>query len=254
MRDSDQQAASHQHPRLKTFVQVAVDQQVYPTSQRLKRYVQILFRDVDVSGARVLDIGGGDGRWSFAAWALGARAVTCLEPCDDGGNPEHQEVYEAMSRALMCADTVQRCPLTLQAFEPDEAYDVVLMHASINHLDEQACSRLHNCPQARRTYTRILGRIWEICSPGAAVIIVDASRHNIAPQLGIRNPWASTIEWTKHQQPRVWAQALSWSGFRPDTVHWLAPTRLGPLGEHLMGNSLAAWLTTSLFRLRATRQ
>jgi 2-polyprenyl-3-methyl-5-hydroxy-6-metoxy-1,4-benzoquinol methylase len=39
-----------------------------------------LFRDIDFDGKRVLDIGGGDGVYSFYAAAMGAAEVVCLEP------------------------------------------------------------------------------------------------------------------------------------------------------------------------------
>ena len=45
-----------------------------------RRQLEDLFDGVDLSGKRMLDIGGGSGIYSFYAACAGAREVICLEP------------------------------------------------------------------------------------------------------------------------------------------------------------------------------
>src|SRR5438067_4566581 len=56
--------------------------------------MQSLFRGVQFDGKRVLDIGGGDGIYSFYAAARGATEVMCLEPEARGAIPGAANIFE----------------------------------------------------------------------------------------------------------------------------------------------------------------
>lgn len=67
-----------------------------------------------------------------------------------------------------------------------------------------------------------------------------------ASLLGIRNPWAPSIEWNKHQPPGVWARLLENAGFRDPRIRWT------PFG---WGSTCAvgAFFRTSHFTVTAVR-
>jgi len=50
-------------------------------------------------------------------------------------------------------------PVLFQEFSTTRTFDIVLLHASINHLDEEACIRLQYDDQARRRYGLIFQRL-----------------------------------------------------------------------------------------------
>jgi len=103
-------------------------------------------------------------------------------------------------------------PVRLMAQCVDEyadvaGFDVVALIASINHLDEEACARLHHDANARAAYRRIFRRIASLTRLGGRIIIADCTRHNFFAALGLTNPLCRTIEWEKHQTPETWARA-----------------------------------------------
>ena len=112
-------------------------------------------------------------------------------------------------------------PLTVQQYTGVENhFDIVLSVASINHLDEKACVKLQDSPDAVRTYENIFRGIARMMKLGGKLIITDAARHNVFGDLGIRNPLTPNIEWFKHQQPQYWVELLKQSGFG-EPVHSL---------------------------------
>ena len=142
-----------------------------------------------------------------------------------------------------------------QDWDPQgQRFDVVLMHASINHLDEEGCIHLHRDPGARQRYAKVFEKLAAISRPGASLVVVDCSRRNLFGDLGLTCPFAPTIEWQKHQPPELWAELLAAAGFGQARIRWNSLNALGPLGSALLGNRLGSYLTTSLFCLTMTRQ
>ena len=83
----------------------------------------------------------------------------------------------------------QILPLTVQGFDgPKNYFDVVLSVASINHLDEKSCIALLDSPDAVREYQNIFRNIAAMMRPGGKLIIMDAARHNVFGDLGMRKP------------------------------------------------------------------
>ena len=221
--------------------------------ERLTRaLMESLFRGIDFAGKRVLDIGGGDGVYSFYAAAMGAREVICLEPEAAGSIGGELSMFERL-RAEMPDLPVKLVQRTVADFRDDEGFDVVAMIASINHLDEEACTRLPHDAGARRAYHQAFSHIAALTRPGGRLVIADATRYNFFAMLGVKNPLCPTIEWHKHQPPAVWAQLLREAGFAHPRVSWEPLYSLGSTVQGLLSNPVAAWFLKSCFRLQVEK-
>ena len=238
---------------LETFLDTAIAQGLYSTKGNLRFHLDTLFRGIEFEDKAVLDIGGGSGLLSFYAWVMGAREVLCLEPEADGSTPRIIEAFQGMKERLG-AETVALQPVTFQEFQPaDRSFDVVTLHNSINHLDEDACTRLLDDPEARETYARLFAKLYEMTNPGGKVLICDCSRYNLFQLLGVKNPFAPMIEWEKHQAPEVWAALLGEAGFVDPRVRWTSFNRWRDWGKRLVGNKVMAYFLTSHFCLTVER-
>jgi SAM-dependent methyltransferase len=214
---------------------------------------EFLFDGVDFQGADVLDIGAGDGASSFYAACAGARSVVSLEPEIAGSSSGMTNSFKG-ARDRIDADNVELLPETLQGFDPaGRSFDVLLSIASINHLDEEACIRLQEDESARRTYLATFSKLAEIARPGSSLVVADCARRNAFGDLGIKNPIVPTIEWQKHQQPAFWAGLLEQVGFANPRIRWSTLNTLRRPGRALLGNRVAAYLSTSGFCLTMKR-
>ncbi len=218
---------------------------------RYLTYVQRLFDGVPLAGRRVLDVGGGSGLISFYAGVRGA-AVVCLEPGAEGSNPAMDAAYRRLDERLGGSVDVRLDRTTLQELEPaSAAFDVLVLHNSVNHLDERACAGLPREPAARRTFVRLFSSLRRMSRPGGDMIVSDCARLNLFGLLHVRNPFVPDIEWHLHQQPRVWAQLLAEAGFLESRIRWNPMTRAGRAGELVLANRLGAFVTQSHFTLNA---
>jgi SAM-dependent methyltransferase len=214
---------------------------------------EYLFDGIEFEGRSVLDIGAGDGEASFFAACAGAASVVSLEPEQEGSTAGMTSRFDR-ARELIQADDVELRRETFQAFDPaDRRFDVVISLDSINHLDEPACVRLPDDPEARSTYLGLFEKLSGLASPGASLVVADCSRRNLFGDLGLRNPVAPTVEWEKHQPPRVWADLLEETGFGERRIRWNTFNSLRRPGRLLLGNRVAAYLTASTFCLTMQR-
>lgn len=141
-------------------------------------------------------------------------------------------------------------PSPVQDLQRDgERFDIILMHNSINHLDEEACVRLRRDRSARERYRAIFQTIGRRANTGAILIAADASRFNFFRSLGLNNPICPHMEWEKHQTPRLWAKLLMEAGFARPRIQWSSFNGLGKAGRVLLGNGLMSFFLTSHFCL-----
>jgi SAM-dependent methyltransferase len=214
-----------------------------------------LFAGVDLEGRTLLDVGCGTGHIGLWAAAHGARRVVGLEPQVEGSSAGMQDSFRRTTREVGLEDRVELVTTRLQDYHAgNERFDVVLLAASINHLDEDACGHLHEDEQARQTYREHLRLLADMAVPGAILIVTDCARGNLFHRLGMRNPLTPTIEWEKHQSPELWARLLADVGFEAPTVDWMTLNTLRGPGQALLGNRACAYLTTSTFRLTMRRR
>ena len=197
----------------------------------------------------MLDIGCGAGLCSFYAACSGAAKVISLEPEEAGSTAGVTSKYQKLANSLNL-DQVTLQGITLQEFDPGgQKFDIIILDDSVNHLDEDACINLHRDPAAEESYTKIFRQIYDMAADGAVLIITDASRYNIFPLFGLKNPMVPTIDWTVHQSPTLWTRLLSNAGFSNPTVRWRSLNRFGPIGERLLGNKVASFFLWSRFCL-----
>jgi len=62
-----------------------------------------------------------------------------------------------------------------------------------------------------------------------------------------------TIQWYKHQSPRLWAKLLGDAGFTNPRIRWTSFNVLGRLGAAFLRNPLAAYLQVGHFCLTMNR-
>jgi SAM-dependent methyltransferase len=231
------------------FLNVVAKERVYPNKENLRFYLNTLFEGVDFNNKRVLDIGGGTGLYSLWAICMGAKKAVCLEPELEGSSSGVGEKFWKL-KSLLQFDNVVLQRKTFQSFEPDsETFDIILLHNSINHLDEIATINLLKDESSQAIYIDLFSKIYLLQSEGGKLIICDCSRYNVFPLLKIRNPFAPTIEWHKHQAPELWANLLGKVGFVNPKIRWLSFNRLRWWGKVILGNRLISYFLHSHFCL-----
>ena len=234
------------------FYDLMVSKKMYSGRSNLKFYLNNLFENVQLNDKEVLDVGGGRGLLSFYAAVEGAKRAICLEPETDGSRNGMINAYNEIRSELPDSLPVNLVPLTLQDYLKQagpESFDVIIMHNSINHLDEEACIHLLDNRDCYNRYVAVFKSVYRIMKPNGTLIITDAARNNFFKTIGIKNIFTPTIEWHKHQQPHTWASLLKEAGFKNASVHWLTPNRLGNTGKLLMDNYFISYLTRSFFKM-----
>jgi SAM-dependent methyltransferase len=194
----------------------------------------------------MLDVGCSNGRYSAWAALHGARRVVGLEPMGHGSGSSHDSVryFNGFAERLGLGN-MEIHPTTLQEYtHPPDTFDLVLMSAVINHLDEDACVELQRSEAARARYREIFTHLHAMMKDGGRLIATDAGRRYIWSDLGFRySPFQRKIDFLKHQDPDFWQQLLAEVGFRPHRISWMsrnryrqlaAPTRNRPMA-YLMG-------------------
>jgi SAM-dependent methyltransferase len=240
-----------QGDRLDRYFAVIAANGYVPGNMRF--YADYLFRGIDLTGT-MLDVGAGDGMFSFYAACAGAARVVSLEPQVAGSAAGMNDTFERIA-SLLGQDQVELVPQRLHDYEATaESFDLLLLHASINHLDEDACTRLHYDPEAQDAYVDLFRKLAASAKPGAKLIVVDCARRNLWNDVGVKNPIVPMIEWHKHQSPELWARLLTRAGFTNAQIRWNSFNTLRSLGRLLLGNRVAAYCLTSSFCLTMDRE
>jgi hypothetical protein len=239
---------------LEDYYSSIVDEGMCTNRARLQFYLDHVFSGVCFTGSRVLDVGGGQGMLSFYAATMGAHEVICLEPEAAGHSPSANNTFERIRARLGLQERVILKSNTLQTMADVSAkFDVLVLHNSINHLDEHACIHLLQDEASRAAYREILTKLASVAQVGAKLIVCDRSRHNLFALLRMTNPFAPTIEWRKHQTPRTWSALLGEVGFCEPMIRWTTFGRLGSFGRAVAGNQYVAYLLNSHFCLTMRR-
>jgi 2-polyprenyl-3-methyl-5-hydroxy-6-metoxy-1,4-benzoquinol methylase len=231
------------------FLNAMIKEKLYSNKGNLQFHLDTLFAGIDFKNKKFLDIGGGSGLHSFYAACRGAKEVIYLEPGAQGSSLMEIVKFKKLSNRIKY-DAVTPEPTTLQAFvSHSKMFDIILLHNSINHLDEEACINLLKDDSAKTIYRDMFRKIHSLSNKGAKLIICDCSRYNFFAFLGVRNPIYPTIEWHKHQAPEVWVGLLGDVGFENPKIRWSSFDRLRQWGKVFIGNKLMAYFLSSHFCL-----
>jgi hypothetical protein len=240
-------------PDIDLYLNTVVKEGIVSNKGRLQFHMDTLFKGIDFTDKKVLDIGGGAGLYSFYAAFMGAESVVCLEPEIQGSSSDVIEEFNELMKNLE-RNNVELMPITLQAFEPEgETFEIILLHNSINHLDETACINFLWDTKSKSIYKEIAAKIYSLGVKGAKLIVCDCSRYNLFSLIRIRNPFAPTIEWHKHQAPEVWEDLFGEAGFVKPKIRWTSFDHLRNLGKVLTGNKFMAYFLRSHFCLTMER-
>jgi SAM-dependent methyltransferase len=222
------------------------------SDKRIEFWIRQSLRHLDFREKTVLDVGAGTGTFTCYLAQRGARHVVALEPDLDGSGSGAGLATLSDRVQSLGLKNVSSSNQTFQSYETEKRFDIVLLHAVINHLDETAVMVAHEAEWARDRYRQLLGKVYQLLTPGGVAIIADCARDNVFPLLGRRNPFAPTIEWHKHQNPTIWRALCRDVGFRNIQLNWATPNRLRRFGW-LVNNWPAAFLLHSHFILHAYR-
>lgn len=219
-------------------------------------YFDYIFKNISFENKSMLDIGGGAGLFSFYAACMGAKEIICIEPESAGSTLGIAKKFEKLKAGLKTGDRVMLETNTLQDFDSQgKAFDIILLHNSINHLDENACIKLKQDTESVDIYRLLFEKLNVLASRGAMLIITDCSRYNLFGLLKIRNPFAPTIEWHKHQSPNFWIKMLSRAGFSDPNIRWsIFNQRLRFLGRIPFVSAIVSYFRRSHFCLIMKKQ
>lgn len=213
----------------------------------LKFYLSQLFNDIDLNNKNFLDIGGGDGVFSFFAAYAGAKTVVCLEPELDGSKEHTHNRFNTLYK-FSDYKNVSLVNDTIQDYDPcNLKFDVILMNSSINHIDEEKCINLHKCNESKNSYINIFKKIYEMSNDNAILLISDCSKYNFFSLINAKNPFTPSIEWHKHQTPELWSELLKSSGFLNNRISWCSFNSLKLPGKIILGNKCCSYFLGSRF-------
>jgi len=222
----------------------------YANGKRYRARANSLFKGVYFKGASVLEIGCGAGAWAIWAALQGAAKSVGIEPEAKGSTNGTLDLFRKNVKVLGLERQIEAHACTLQDFAANASagtqFDIVVMYAVINHLDEEAVVMLDRDERMVERFLGILRPLRQITRTGGTVVVSDCARSNFWPDLGMTSPFAKSIEWFKHQNPPVWIRVFERAGFRNAIWYW---SPIYPFGK-LSTNSFVQYLTRSHFVLR----
>jgi len=198
---------------------------------RLNNCFNYHFGSFDLKNRSVLEIGAGHGYLAALCLARGASRVVALDPESDGSTKGVNKQFACLSDNVALGKGIEYLPLSLDKFittSGKETFNYILMCNVINHIDEDAVTRLH-LPDAdceRKRYVKTFEEIHNLLSETGILLASDVGRYNLWNSIGLCFPTCRTIDWNKHQDPHIWQALLSKAGFESIDVKWLTPYRL----------------------------
>lgn len=217
----------------------------YKSPARYVARAKFIFDTLELKNKKVLDIGCGKG--GLLAWAAlqGAAFALGLEPEEAGVVAGSYATLEKVISTLSL-NTVEISRSTLDDYAFSDRFDIVILYNVINHLNERAVIDLHSNPDSRNIFLGIAKKIRSVTAANGILILADAARSNLWGDLGVKSPFARTLEWRKHQNPAVWRTLFESIGFRMLDLRWSQHYLL----RKWSSNFLMRYVTSSHFVMR----
>ncbi len=238
------------------FIRYLRENNVWPSWERLDYFFKLHFHGLSLDNRSLLEIGAGSGL--FSAWCSvnGAGKVVAIEPEADGSTTGMAQEFKKLARTVEPLKIIY-LPISFEAYFADhkgEKFDYVLMHAVINHINEKATKKLHleTAQAEKQSYLRVFNDIFAVLNPEGILLVYDVGRRNFWHDLRLKNPFAPSIEYEKHQQPHVWRKLLEQVGFEFIDLRWPAIFKLSRF-NCIFSWWLPSYLTNSGFIIRFKR-
>lgn len=194
---------------------------------RMHEYLKWCFKGVEFKDKSILDIGGGNGIYSFYARYKGARYALNLEPFAAGSSKFNFDSIDPKNQLY-----IEVLGQTIQEYHSNKKFDVIIMHDSVNHLDESVFQKIQKDDTAFNTYKKLINKVLEFLSPQGTIIITDCSSNNFWGDLKLKNPFAPTIDWHLHHPPFLVKKLFE--DYRFDSkLRWSPFKRFGFFGRFL---------------------
>ena len=216
-----------------------------------------LFGEVDLRGKRVLEIGSGRGLMSALMGLAGASRVVSLEPELAGASAGMIRTQQERVRALKLANVEVVVADFNTWAAPEQAFDIILSRASINHLHHSDKHALRH-RETYENYVKAASKIYSLLVPGGVFIATDASRYaffTAVRRLGISRPWRrkkTGVNWQHHQTPVTWKRIFKSAAFKRIEVNYPVPHKLQHV-RLLADTAPANFFMKGSFILRAYR-
>ena len=235
------------------FYESVIDLKLYSNVNNLHNYLGYIFGSIDIKNKKLLDVGGGVGLLSF--WIASNDGIAiCLEPEFEGSSKNMQKNFNKLAEALSTKEgNPQLLPITFQEYQSDGGFDIIVLANSINHLNEEATINLQTDTTSYLEFKAYFKKMNKLLNPGGKLVITDCDKHNFFDKVRMKSPFVPTIEWQKHQHPKLWKKLIGEAGFEDVSISWTAPQRVGKLGRFLLGNRLIAFFLMGHFRIEATK-
>lgn len=231
---------------MKQFEEIVAETKKYRNKKGIIFKLESLFKGIEIKDKKILDIGGGDGLMSFWMSHKGAD-VYCLEPDSNGSADVDLTDYHYLEEETGLK--INLIKKTFQDFNTQDQFDLILIHNTINHLNELACERLDYDQESFHTYEEYFHKLYTLLKKNGMLIISDCSRKNFWYNIHQTNPFIKNIEWEKHQAPGLWRVIAEDANFKCEKLTWSTFNRFGHIGKILLGNALTAYFLSSHFNL-----
>ncbi len=191
-------------------------------------YLKWAFKSINFENKSVLDIGGGNGIYSYYSMYCRAKSCINLEPFQAGS----KNVF-VKSKIVDDHFKIEIINKTIQEFNSKKKFDIIILHDSINHLNEPIFSKINIDQTSFETYSNLIGKISNLLNENGVILVTDCSRYNFWGMLGVKSPFAPTIEWNIHQSPYIIKKLFKNNGFRDFKIRWSPFKRFGLFGRIL---------------------
>jgi len=153
----------------------------------------------------------------------GAKSCINLEPFLDGSSGE-------FLKNNINDLKVEYINSTFQKFDTKEKFDIIIIHDTINHIDEEQYVELRKSKKARKIYSELIKKISQMLNKDGVIVVSDCASSNFYGNLGIKNPFAPSIEWKLHQNPSILIPFFEQNNLKVVSKRWSPFKRFGYFG------------------------